>query len=85
MEGIGGDYWADERGAHMWARPLYDQIGSRFSGEPCKRSDRLYFSDNDFDFPPTAHPGCELCTFCLFVLGIITFAVWGGWNLISSL
>jgi hypothetical protein len=34
-----------------------------------------------FDFPPTAYPGRELSTFSLFILAIITFLVWGGWNL----
>jgi hypothetical protein len=41
--------------------------------------------DDGFDFPPTAHPGRELFTFSLFVLLIVTFAVWGGWKLISLL
>jgi hypothetical protein len=40
-------------------------------------------SDDDFDFPPTAHPGRELFTASLFVLLIISFLVWGGWKLIS--
>jgi len=38
---------------------------------------------DDYDFPPTAHPGCELFTFNLFVLPITTLAVWAGWKLIS--
>jgi hypothetical protein len=41
------------------------------------------YDDDGFDFPPTAHPGRELFTFSLFALLIITFAVWGGWKLIS--
>jgi hypothetical protein len=40
-------------------------------------------SDDGLDFPPTAYPGRELFTASLFVLVIITFAVWGGWKLIS--
>jgi hypothetical protein len=43
----------------------------------------LHFSDDDYDFPPTAHPGRELFTFTLFVLLLISLAVWGGWKLIS--
>ena len=39
--------------------------------------------DDGFDFPRTAHPGRELFTASLFVLVIISFVVWGGWNLIS--
>lgn len=38
---------------------------------------------DDYDLPPTAHPGCELFTFNLFVLPIMTLAVWVGWKLIS--
>ena len=38
---------------------------------------------DDFDFPPTAHPGRELFTASLFVLLIIALFVWGGWKLIS--
>ncbi len=44
---------------------------------------KFHFSDDDFDFPPTAHPGRELFSFSLFVLLILTLAVWGGWKLIS--
>jgi hypothetical protein len=40
-------------------------------------------SDDDFDFPPTAHPGRELFTASLFVLLIMALVVWGGWKLIS--
>ena len=40
-------------------------------------------SDDGFDFPPTAHPGRELFTGCLFVLLVLALLVWGGWRLIS--
>ena len=40
-------------------------------------------SGDDFDFPPTAHPGRELFTFSLFVLLITALVVWGSWKLIS--
>jgi hypothetical protein len=43
----------------------------------------LHFSDDDFDFPPTAHPGREVFTFSLFVLMVVALVVWGGWKLIS--
>jgi hypothetical protein len=39
--------------------------------------------DDGFDFPPTAHPGRELFTGCLFVLLVLALLVWGGWKLIS--
>jgi hypothetical protein len=39
--------------------------------------------NDDFDFPPTAHPGRELFTFSLFALSIITIVVWGCWKLLS--
>jgi TRAP-type C4-dicarboxylate transport system permease small subunit len=39
--------------------------------------------DDDFDFPPTAHPGRELFTASLFVLLVLALLVWGGWKLIS--
>ena len=42
-------------------------------------------SDDGFDFPPTAHPGRELFTACLFVLLSLALLVWGGWKLISLL
>lgn len=63
---------------------------SRSSVEAARESDiaresekNFHFSDDDFDFPPTAHPGRELFTFTLFVLLVISLSVWGGWKLIS--
>ena len=41
--------------------------------------------ENDYDFPPTAHPGRELFTASLFVLLIVSLVAWGGWKLISLL
>jgi hypothetical protein len=38
---------------------------------------------DDFDFPPTAHPGREAFTFGLFALAIVALVVWGCWKLIS--
>ena len=38
---------------------------------------------DDFDFPPTAHPGRELFTFSLVALFIVTIVVWGCWKLLS--
>ncbi len=46
-------------------------------------SDVPAFSENDFDFPPTLHPGRELFTFSLFVLIVVALGIWGGWKLIS--
>jgi len=44
-------------------------------------------SDDGLDrlFLPTAHPGRELFTFCLFVLMVVTVLVWGGWKLLSMI
>lgn len=41
--------------------------------------------DAEFDCLPTVHPGRELFTFSLFILAILTFLVWGGWRLVSSI
>ena len=41
------------------------------------------FSEDDFDYPPTLHPGRELFTFSLFALMIMSLGIWGGWKLIS--
>ena len=38
---------------------------------------------DDFDFPPTAHPGRELFTFSLFAISIMTIVIWGSWKLLS--
>jgi hypothetical protein len=38
---------------------------------------------DDFDFPPTAHPGRELFTFSLFAISIMTIVVWSCWKLLS--
>jgi hypothetical protein len=43
----------------------------------------FHFSDDDFDFPPTAHPGRELFTFSLFVVLVMALVLWGGWKLMS--
>jgi hypothetical protein len=42
-------------------------------------------SDDDFDFLPTAHPGREVFTACLFVLLIIALFVWVGSKLIVAM
>jgi hypothetical protein len=41
--------------------------------------------DDDFEFPPTAHPGREVFTFALAVLVVLFLLVWGGWTLFSWL
>jgi hypothetical protein len=79
---IGGDYLADERTAHAWTRGLYAQMTPQFSGGARESESGFYVSNDDLDFPPTAHPGRELFTASLFVLVILTFVVWGGLNLI---
>jgi hypothetical protein len=39
--------------------------------------------EDDYDFPPTAHPGRELFTAILFTVLVLAFLVWGIWKLIS--
>lgn len=39
--------------------------------------------EDDYDFPPTAHPGRELFTGIFFVLLFLAFLAWGVWKLIS--
>lgn len=79
---IGGDYLADERTAHAWTQGLCAEMTPQFSGGARESRGGFYVSGDDFDFPPTAHPGRELSTASLFVLVILTFVVWGGLNLI---
>ncbi len=43
----------------------------------------LNFSDDGFDFPPTAYPFREFVTMTIFVLAVIVLMVWGGWKLFS--
>jgi hypothetical protein len=38
--------------------------------------DALNPSNDDFDFPPTAHPVRELVTASIFVLAVIVLIVW---------
>jgi hypothetical protein len=83
MEGIGVDYFRDERIIHMWTSRLHGEIGSQSSGATRECEDSSCFADEAFDFPPTVYPGRELFAFGLFVLAIMTFVVWGGWRLVS--
>ena len=39
------------------------------------------WTGDGFDFPPSMYPGRELPTFSLFIFAILTFLLWGGWNL----
>ena len=65
-------------------RPLQSSVDAAHETDIAREFERnLQFSDDDFDFPPTAHPGRELFTFSLFVLLVIGLTVWGGWKLIS--
>ena len=65
------------RAVHSSVDALRDSDAARDS------ESNLHFSDDDFDFPPTAHPGRELFTFSLFVLMVVALVVWGGWKLIT--
>jgi hypothetical protein len=40
--------------------------------------DALDSSNDDFDFPPTAHPVRELVTASIFGLAVVVLMVWGG-------
>jgi len=72
-----------DAGALRRERALQSQFPAGAARELDHDSDIPAFSDNDFDYPPTLHPGRELFTFSLFVLMIIALVVWGGWKLIS--
>jgi hypothetical protein len=41
--------------------------------------------DDDYEFPPTAHPWRELITATFFILLIGGFLIWWGWELIDLL
>jgi hypothetical protein len=70
--------------AHTDTRALRAEIASQRAETGSQSSVRAEReSDDDFDFPPTAHPGRELFTASLFVLLIMALVVWGGWKLIS--
>jgi hypothetical protein len=82
VKATGSDHLADEPRALMG--PSRSEPSQSFVGAARDSDKVLNFSDDDFDFPPTVHPGRELFTFCLFVLLLIMApAVWGGWKLIS--
>jgi hypothetical protein len=73
----------DERMVHAEARASRAEPAPRSSAEAPESDDLFHFSDDDYDFPPTAHPGRELVTASLFVLLIMALVVWSGWKLIS--
>lgn len=64
--------WGVERGARVPQSSSLREVDQDFG-----------FSEDDFDYPPTLHPGRELFTFSLFALMIMSLGVWGGWKLIS--
>jgi hypothetical protein len=65
--------------AHMDVRAWRDSELSR----SLESDQGLNFSDDGFDFPPTAYPFREFVTMSIFVLAVIALTVWGGWKLIS--
>jgi hypothetical protein len=69
----GGDDPADERTAHTLMRSFYAKMPRPFSGGALESKGGFYFSDDNYDFPPTVHPGCELFIAGLFILVILTF------------
>ena len=75
----------EERMAHIQTHAWRVESGARASQSTTARElDHDFgFSEEDFDFPPTLHPGRELFTFSLFVLMIMSLGIWGGWKLIS--
>jgi hypothetical protein len=44
--------------------------------------DARNYSDDDVDFPPTAHPVRELVTASIFVLSVIGLIIWCGSKLL---
>jgi hypothetical protein len=70
--------------AHIETRALRAEKALQFATDAARRS-AARESDDGFDYPPTTYPGRELFTFSLFVLLIVTLAVWGGWKLVSLL
>jgi hypothetical protein len=70
----------EEGMAHAEMRALRAEGAWQFPADAA-REEAAPESDDDFDFPPTAHPGRELFTASLFVLLIMAFAIWGGWKL----
>jgi hypothetical protein len=53
MEGIGVDYFGDERIVHMRTSRLHSEIGSQSSGAACECEDSSCFAGEAFDFTPT--------------------------------
>jgi hypothetical protein len=68
--------------AHIETRALRPENVSQFDVGATQDS-AVRESDDGLDFPPTAYPGRELFTASVFVLLIMTLAVWGGWKLIT--
>jgi hypothetical protein len=79
METTGEAYLTDEPIAGVRTGVLRTELAPQSSVH--ESDDNLNFSDDGFDFPPTAHPGREMFTFSLFVLLVLELL--GGWNLIS--
>ena len=75
----------EERMAHIQTDAWRVESGGRsLQSSTARELDHDFgFSEDDFDFPPTLHPGRELFTFSLFVLLIMSLTIWGGWKLIS--
>ena len=75
----------EERMAHIQTHAWRVESGERaLQSSTARELDPDFgFSEDDFDFPPTLHPGRELFTFSLFVLLIMSLTIWGGWKLIS--
>lgn len=74
----------EERMAHIQTHAWRVESGERpLQSATAREVDHDFgFSEDDFDFPPTLHPGRELFTFSLFVLSIMSFGIWCGWKLI---
>lgn len=65
----------------VW-RPAKSTSQSR-SNTAIKSNSAVRFSDDDLASLPTDHPVRELITFSVFVLGVVTFLVWGGSKLLK--
>jgi hypothetical protein len=68
--------------AHIETQAFHPENASQF-GVDAVRDAAVREFDDGFDFPPTKYPGRELFTASVFVLMIMTLAVWGAWKLIT--
>jgi hypothetical protein len=59
------------------------RANEKYAQQALEASRSMSDPEDDYDFPPTAHPGRELFTAIFFTVLILAFLVWGIWKLIS--